>query len=138
SRPPTRPRWPPPSTRPWTTRTGRRWAYAAGSASATSSPSRPRRRATGSCSPGSFQGGVMSAAEVIFWVAAGFVLYPYVVYPLSLAAVGRLFARPVRRRKGFRPSVSFVLCVHNEAARIETRLLELVAVLEATGIPGEI
>jgi cellulose synthase/poly-beta-1,6-N-acetylglucosamine synthase-like glycosyltransferase len=80
----------------------------------------------------------MSAAEVVFWVAAAFVLYPYVVYPLLLAVAGRLFRRPVRRRKGFRPSVSFVTCAHNEAGRIEARLTELLAVLEATDVPGEI
>jgi cellulose synthase/poly-beta-1,6-N-acetylglucosamine synthase-like glycosyltransferase len=80
----------------------------------------------------------MSPAEVVFWAAAAFVLYPYLIYPLALAVVARLFGRPIRRRPAFRPSVSFVLCVHNEAARIEKRLLELIGVLDATGIRGEI
>lgn len=80
----------------------------------------------------------MSTAEIVFWVAAAFVLYPTLIYPVLIGVLGWLFARPPRRQKGFRTSVSFVLCVHNEAAHVEKRLLELIGVLDATGIPGQI
>src|SRR5881398_2722169 len=80
----------------------------------------------------------MSPAEVVFWVAAAFVVYPYLVYPHAVGLLARLFARPVRRRKGHRPTVSFVTCAHNEALSIDKRLRELTGVLAATGIRGEI
>jgi cellulose synthase/poly-beta-1,6-N-acetylglucosamine synthase-like glycosyltransferase len=80
----------------------------------------------------------MSPSEIVFWVAAALVLYPYLVYPLLVALAARLRGRPVRRQKGLRLSVSFILCVHNERERVAPRLHELLGVLEATGIPGEI
>jgi cellulose synthase/poly-beta-1,6-N-acetylglucosamine synthase-like glycosyltransferase len=80
----------------------------------------------------------MSPAETVLWVAAAFVAYPYLIYPLWLFLVGRILARPTKRQKGFRPSVSFVTCVYNEAGRIERRLAELVSILDGTDVEGEI
>lgn len=80
----------------------------------------------------------MSPPEFGFWVAAAFVLYPYLAYPLLLALWAWLRPRPVKRAKGYRPAVSFVLCVYNEAERIEARLTELAGILDVTAIPGEI
>jgi poly-beta-1,6-N-acetyl-D-glucosamine synthase len=80
----------------------------------------------------------MSPAEAVLWVAAAFVAYPYLVYPLWLFLAGHFLARPTRRQKGLRPSVSFVTCVYSEAGRIERRLAELTGILDGTGIPGEI
>ena len=80
----------------------------------------------------------MSPPEIAFWVATALVLYPYLVYPLLLAIAAWLRGQPVRRQRGQRPGVSFVLCVYNEAGRIERRLQELLAILEGTGIPGEV
>jgi biofilm PGA synthesis N-glycosyltransferase PgaC len=80
----------------------------------------------------------MSPAEAVVWVAAAFVAYPYLVYPLWLFVAGCLCARPTQRRKGFRPSVSFVTCVYNEAGRIEHRLAELTGILDGADVTGEI
>ena len=75
----------------------------------------------------------MSPAEVLFVVCAGFVLYPYVFYPLLLAVVARLRPRPVRRAPMSGQAVSFVLAAHNEQSRIEGRLRELIDLLETRG-----
>ncbi len=80
----------------------------------------------------------MSPSEIAFWIAAAVVLYPYAGYPLLLALAAWLHGRGVARRRGHRPSVSLILCVRDEAGQIERRLLELIDVLDATGIPGEI
>jgi cellulose synthase/poly-beta-1,6-N-acetylglucosamine synthase-like glycosyltransferase len=80
----------------------------------------------------------MSPSEIAFWIAVAVVLYPYAGYPLLLALAAWLRGRGVARKRGYRPSVSFVLCVRDEAGRIERRLLELTGILDATGIPGEI
>lgn len=83
----------------------------------------------------------MPLCEIAFWGCALLVLYPYVLYPLLLAILVRLRGRPVRRTPlpaTGRPSVSFLVAAHNEEGSIERRLTELLALLETTGVQGEV
>jgi cellulose synthase/poly-beta-1,6-N-acetylglucosamine synthase-like glycosyltransferase len=79
----------------------------------------------------------MPAAEALFWACLALALYPYVVYPAVLWVLARWLGRPVRRVPHVRP-VSFVVCANNEEGRITGRLIELLTILEETGIPGEV
>ncbi len=79
----------------------------------------------------------MSPVKIAFLVCFLLVLYPYVLYPLVVGLLARLVGRPVRRAP-FLPPVSFVVCAHNEEAGIETRLTDLLRMLDETGIPGEV
>lgn len=70
-------------------------------------------------------------AEVIFWLAAGAVVYAYAGYPLVLVAATRLRSRPVAPPAGdvALPSLTLIVPAHNEADRIvrkieNTRALE--------------
>jgi cellulose synthase/poly-beta-1,6-N-acetylglucosamine synthase-like glycosyltransferase len=79
----------------------------------------------------------MNVLEVVFWCCAALVVYTYALYPLLMAVAARL--RPDRRRQGpFAASVSFVLAVHNEEARIGRRLDELIGLLAQSGRAWEI
>lgn len=80
----------------------------------------------------------MTPWEIIFWACAGFVAYPYLVYPLVLAALARLCGRPVRRAPGTVRSVSFVVCAHNEERAMDRRLTELCELIAASGVEGEV
>jgi cellulose synthase/poly-beta-1,6-N-acetylglucosamine synthase-like glycosyltransferase len=69
----------------------------------------------------------MQAVEVIFWVAAGLILYTHVGYPLALGALARL--RPPR---GFGaadqpPSVSLIIAAHDEESVIEAKVRDALA-----------
>src|SRR5437588_10229823 len=80
----------------------------------------------------------MSGVEIAFWLCAACVAYTYALYPLLLGVWARLRPRPLRRLDAVPHSVSFVLCAHNEAARIEKRLQELTAQLAASKATGEV
>jgi biofilm PGA synthesis N-glycosyltransferase PgaC len=80
----------------------------------------------------------MDVLEVLFWACAACVLYTYVGYAALLAVVAKLCKRTPKRQAGYRPSVSFVTCAHNEAGRIGSRVEELTALLTASGVAGEI
>ncbi|MDT5063406.1 MAG: hypothetical protein QOH63_3865 [Acidobacteriota bacterium] len=64
--------------------------------------------------------------QVCFWSGAALLLYTYAGYPLLLALVSRLRARPVRRAE-WTPSVSVIITAYNEerdlAAKLENTLL---------------
>ncbi|MFO0877264.1 MAG: glycosyltransferase family 2 protein [Gemmataceae bacterium] len=80
----------------------------------------------------------MSWFDCAFWGCIALVLYPYLAYPLCLALLARLRARPVRRGV-FQPrGVSVVICAHNEQHNIERRLVEFVDLLARASYPGEI
>lgn len=80
----------------------------------------------------------MNPLEVCFWICAGCVLYAYAGYPLLLAGLAWLRKRRVRRVAGHAPSVSIVAAVHNEEARIGTRVDELAALIASAGVQGEV
>src|SRR5688572_22114391 len=64
--------------------------------------------------------------ELLFWIAVFGVVYPYAGYPLALYVLGRLIrTRPVPEAD--LPSVSMIMPVHNEAARIEAKVRNTLA-----------
>jgi cellulose synthase/poly-beta-1,6-N-acetylglucosamine synthase-like glycosyltransferase len=80
----------------------------------------------------------MVLLEIIFWLSAACVLAASIGYAVVLALAVRLRRRPVQRTPGYRATVSFVVCAHNEGDRIAARVHELTGLLEATEVQGEI
>ena len=79
----------------------------------------------------------MTSAQVIFWCCVAAVGYTYLVYPLILAVLARVRGRAVRREP-FGGSVSVIVAAHNEQRRIAGRRDELIALLDASGLDGEV
>ncbi|MFO0966528.1 MAG: glycosyltransferase [Gemmataceae bacterium] len=73
----------------------------------------------------------------LFWICLGIVVYAYLGYPLVLLVVS-VFKKRRPLRAPFRGSFSFVLCVHNEEANLRRRVDELRAMVERSGLDGEI
>jgi cellulose synthase/poly-beta-1,6-N-acetylglucosamine synthase-like glycosyltransferase len=75
-----------------------------------------------------------------FWACAGTVLYVYLLYPVLIWALAGLRrerrgeAGPQRTTAAF----SVVIAVHDEAARISSRLDELLRLIDATGRSAEV
>lgn len=67
--------------------------------------------------------------RALFWVSFGFVVYVYAGYPLLLAIAARLGARGVWREpvQPPAPGVSVVVAARNEAARLPSRIKNLLA-----------
>jgi cellulose synthase/poly-beta-1,6-N-acetylglucosamine synthase-like glycosyltransferase len=66
--------------------------------------------------------------ETVFWIAVAGVLYPYFGYPLLLLLLGRVAGRPDRASATAPvPSVSVIIPAHNEAARIERKVVNTAA-----------
>jgi biofilm PGA synthesis N-glycosyltransferase PgaC len=63
--------------------------------------------------------------ELIFWLSLALLAYAHAGYPALIAARARLWPRPHHR--GGEPTVSVVIVAHNEAARIGTRIENLLA-----------
>ena len=80
--------------------------------------------------------------ETLYWICAASVAYPYVIYPVVLAALGFLWARPVKRSKtedgDTLPGVSVVISAYNEEAAIGRRLRELIGHIVHERLDGEI
>ena len=67
----------------------------------------------------------MVAMEVLFWLSVFGVVYPYLGYPAVLWVLGYFFGRQRQRERGdvpFYPSVSMIIPVCNEEARIERKI----------------
>src|SRR5690242_1219714 len=75
--------------------------------------------------------------QAAFWGCLTLVAYTYLVYPLALFVMARRWGRPVRQAP-FTGSVSFVLAAHNEGHRIAGRRDELLALIDRSGIDGEV
>jgi cellulose synthase/poly-beta-1,6-N-acetylglucosamine synthase-like glycosyltransferase len=56
--------------------------------------------------------------EAWFWALAVVGLYPYVIYPVVVAALGRVMRRTVRRDDGYLPQVTVITAAYNEEAHI--------------------
>ena len=62
--------------------------------------------------------------EAVFWIAVAGILYPYFGYPLLLIAIGACRRRPPSPAAPAKlPSVSLIIPVHNEAARISRKVV---------------
>jgi cellulose synthase/poly-beta-1,6-N-acetylglucosamine synthase-like glycosyltransferase len=65
-------------------------------------------------------------AAAVFWIALALLVYVYIGYPIVAAARARLWPKP-RLRAPIEPTVSIVVIAHNEAARIGSRIENLLA-----------
>lgn len=66
--------------------------------------------------------------ELIFWVSLLVVVYPYTLYPAVLVVCNHLLGRMLPQPDtAYRPSVTVILPVHNEALRIEAKIANLLA-----------
>jgi cellulose synthase/poly-beta-1,6-N-acetylglucosamine synthase-like glycosyltransferase len=68
--------------------------------------------------------------EAVFWLSLFGILYPYVGYPAVLWVLGHFFGGPHSKRKRdsqFHPSVSIIVPVCNEEARIERKIANTAA-----------
>jgi poly-beta-1,6-N-acetyl-D-glucosamine synthase len=85
-------------------------------------------------------GALHATLLVMFWAGFGLIGYTYVVYPLIVHLLARLFAARAGSASGALPpaSVSVVISVHDEGARIVGRLQELARLVSGCGCPGEI
>ncbi len=54
---------------------------------------------------------------ILFWLSSGLIVYHLVLYPLLLAALNRVFAKPIQRGEYF-PTISIIVPAHNEAGVI--------------------
>ncbi|MCI0741514.1 MAG: glycosyltransferase [Gemmataceae bacterium] len=79
----------------------------------------------------------MQGWEVVFWCCAGVVGYASVGYPLLLALVS-LVLKDKRALGPFTGTISIVLAARNEEANIERRIKELLELLNAGNITGEV
>jgi glycosyltransferase involved in cell wall biosynthesis len=66
-------------------------------------------------------------AEVVFWLAAGIVLYTYAGYPLVLVLMRSLMRRPVRKAP-IEPFVSILVPAYNEAHVIAAKIRNVLAI----------
>ena len=69
----------------------------------------------------------MQAIEVIFWVAAGLIVYTHVGYPLALVALARLRSRRAVESPPELPSVSLIIAAHDEEGVIEAKVRDALA-----------
>jgi len=56
--------------------------------------------------------------DVWFWALLIVGLYPYLIYPVAVAVLGRVINRVVRRDDAFRPHVTIITAAFNEQAHI--------------------
>jgi cellulose synthase/poly-beta-1,6-N-acetylglucosamine synthase-like glycosyltransferase len=80
----------------------------------------------------------MNAFAFAFLACAALVAYPYFLYPLLLGLWARLRPRPLRASAPLAGPVSIIVAAYNEEANVDRRLGEMVALLERTGIDGEV
>lgn len=80
----------------------------------------------------------MTALMWCFWICTGVVVYTYVGYPLLVWLLGRLVGRAPVSLPAAPATISIILAARNEEGRIATRLVELQALLQSSGLEGEI
>ena len=64
----------------------------------------------------------MGVLEAVFWVSVAVLLYAQAAYPLLLIAASRLVPRRPGPASGARPSVSLIVCAHNEEGVIAAKV----------------
>ena len=73
-------------------------------------------------------GGLLSGLRPLAWSLSLFsLLWPTVLYPLTLAALSRRFGKRTAARSGYEPSVTIVVPTYNEASLIRRRLADIAA-----------
>lgn len=61
-------------------------------------------------------------AQLIFWLAVAAIVYTYVGYSLFILLLAKLINRPVLRREGHEPTVTFLITAYNEEKNIGRKL----------------
>src|SRR6266516_3302656 len=90
------------------------------------------------------RGGWVTVAAVVFWVAAGLIVYAHLGYPLVLFAASRFKPRPRAGPVSNWPAVSVIVSAHDEAETIDRwidairgldypRRLEVIVVSDGSG-----
>jgi cellulose synthase/poly-beta-1,6-N-acetylglucosamine synthase-like glycosyltransferase len=68
----------------------------------------------------------LSGLAALAWASSLFtLLWPTVLYPLTLLALSRRFGRRVQTQVGYEPAVTIVIPTHNEATLIRRRLEDI-------------
>jgi len=67
------------------------------------------------------------ASTVLFWVPVAALIHTYLVYPLLLPMLARVFGHAVDREEDSSPTVAFIVPVRNEEAVIETKLRNILS-----------
>lgn len=70
---------------------------------------------------------MLLVSTVIFWGCVAALVHSYVVYPLTLPLLVKLFGRPVRRDITWHPTVAFIVPVFNEEDVIEGKLANILS-----------
>ena len=65
--------------------------------------------------------------KIVFWASLGALAWTHVLYPLTAQALARVKTRRVRKDEGALPSVTVIIAAYNEAAVIERRIDNLLA-----------
>lgn len=63
--------------------------------------------------------------EALFWTCAVLIAYPYAIYPALLVAANRLARRKPQEPGNYLTTVTIILPVHNEAARVAAKVRNL-------------
>jgi cellulose synthase/poly-beta-1,6-N-acetylglucosamine synthase-like glycosyltransferase len=66
--------------------------------------------------------------QLIFWLSIFILLYSYVVYPVSVLVLARLFGSKIRQDESYLPSVAVLIPVHNEEAVIQKKIENIFAI----------
>ena len=69
----------------------------------------------------------MGVLEAVFWVSVAVLVYAQAVYPLLLVAAARLVPDAPPAASGARPSVSLIICAHDEEAVIGAKVANALA-----------
>ncbi|HTU22588.1 MAG TPA: glycosyltransferase family 2 protein [Gemmataceae bacterium] len=80
----------------------------------------------------------MPFMTIVFWVCAVCVIYTYAAYPLVLWLLARWRGRPICAEGPQPRSVSIIVAAHNEEQAVARRLQELIDMLDASGLDGEV
>jgi cellulose synthase/poly-beta-1,6-N-acetylglucosamine synthase-like glycosyltransferase len=71
---------------------------------------------------------VLSRLRSLAWLLSLFtIIWPTVLYPLTLVALSRRFGKRIAARSGYAPSVTIIVPTYNEASLIRRRLADIAA-----------
>ncbi len=70
---------------------------------------------------------MVRAATIVLVVSMALVAHTYLLYPLALRVLARLFGRPVRRDESYAPSVAFLVPAYNEQRVILNKIRNIFA-----------
>ncbi len=66
--------------------------------------------------------------QVVFWISIGFVAYSYVIYPLILPVLARIFGRETQPDFSHEPTVGIIIPAYNEQEVIRKKIDNVLAI----------